>query len=259
MRMAAVALLVLTATASAAEQAPSCDTPQACESQCKRGNAPSCATLGVFLLYTAHTGQRKGVALKAFERACAGQDAQGCEYAARMLADGSPRKDPQKARVHADRGCRLGSQKCCELAAVILAAAPTPLEYRDGPPAACGKGQECSRSCDADDGHACHLLGLYRAAGLEGSPIDPQGSRTALLRGCSLGDAEACNSAASFAHFGQGGERDDELSLELRLRACDLGLAAACSMAAGESSAKKRAVALRARACRLSASECATR
>jgi TPR repeat protein len=256
MRLAAAVLLALAAARASAEQAPSCDTPQACEAQCRKGNAASCSTLGVFLLYTAQTEQRKGVALKAFERACAGQNEQGCEYAARMLADKSPRRDPQKARAHAERGCRLGSQKCCELAAIILAAAPAPREYSDGPAAACGKAAECAKKCDADDGHACHLLGLYRSGGLEGAPVDLPRARSALLRACSLGDADACDSAAALAQHGQGGEKDAELSLELRRRGCDLGRAAACSKAADQMPQEPRAAALRKRACKLNAREC---
>ena len=255
------ALVALCASfAASAEPQPSCDTPQACEALCKKGEAPACGTLGMFLLYTANTPQRRAVALKAFLRACDGSEPTGCEYAARMLADGANAKDPQRARTLADRGCRLGGQKACALAAVILAARPTDKPFDDAPNTVCDEVKDCTKKCDADLPHACHMLGLYHSFALQGAVIDVPRARTMLLRSCELNDAEACHAAAALLHFGQGGPADEELSAELRIRGCDLGLADACSKAAEQlgqlKKDPKRAKALLKRACKLRPSDC---
>ena len=159
---------------------------------CDKGDAPSCAGLGVLHELGAGVPRDRMRALSLYDKACQESDALGCAYKAFLLGAGRGIKQDEAGAAEAAKsavpglgaGCDRGEAKHCVALAALL-----------------GKTEESraaqleQQACDAGEPTGCTNLGVRTLLGA-GVFKDAKKAATLLDQGCKGGDPSGCTDLA---------------------------------------------------------------
>lgn len=192
-------------TRTAGEAAHECDPTnvQECVTQCKRGSAQACDSLG----YLAATGTRgvsqdMGQAAQLFAASCKGEFANGCLNFGTVLESGQGvAKDERMAAVSYLRACQLGSAKGCSyLGRLYYAGRGVPEDYRKAI-------SLFAKGCEGGDKEGCNDAGFMALAGM-GVSRNEKLAALMVKRACDGGVAMGCANFGYVSEFGKGVPRD---------------------------------------------------
>ncbi len=185
-----------------------------CVAQCDKGDAVSCAHLGVLKVKKNEVADAKALFSKACE-AGVGRGCNGLGVIATRGLDGTP--DPATGVQRYRQACEQGYANACHNVAFQL-------QQGEGVPKDVAGAKEIyDRGCDGGLGVSCHNLGVLV------QPDDPKRAAELYTRGCQGGYAGACGNLAQLYAEGKGVPNDPKRAAELRKQACAGGIATACS------------------------------
>jgi hypothetical protein len=190
-----------------------------CKAQCDRGDAGSCANLGLMF------DQGQGVkpdplrAAQLFENACEAGNAPACgRRGAMFLAGSGPGVDEGRAREFLRRGCSGGSMAACTRLG--------DLDRKTG--LAVNVQAMFERACRGGDGDGCANYGLIFGRG-EGVPADHAKAVTYYTLGCDQDSLLGCTLLGEAYEKGEGVTADGARAAGIYRRACDGGYADGCN------------------------------
>jgi TPR repeat protein len=190
-----------------------------CKAQCDRGDAGSCANLG--LMFDLGQGVKPDAsrAAQLFETACEAGNAPACGRRGEMFLAGSgPGVDAGRAREFLRRGCSGGWMAACTRLG--------DLERKTG--LAVNVLAMFERACRGGDGDGCASYGVIFGRGV-GIPADPMKAVTYYTLGCDQNSLLGCTLLGEAYEKGEGVTADGARAADIYRRACDGGYADGCN------------------------------
>ena len=193
------------------------DDPRECETQCEKGDAPSCDRLGSLIARGKLGAPDEASILAAYGKSCSRGYANGCANLGVRLLYGKSR-DNDKALSALQRGCLMGSARSCEIVGELLL-----YGVNGRPKDPLGALRFFVKGCEGGDFTACTNAGfLYAGGGGSAVPRDDSKALEYGRRACYGGNSTACGNAGYKIELGQSVKADPKLALALYNRACRL-------------------------------------
>jgi len=186
-----------------------------CDELCQKGDTPACTSLALVHQLALETAPNTTYAARLFDKACAAGDGAACNDLGVLHGKGLGFPvDYDRAEalytVACDRGSVMG---CANLA--------TSRTWGDHPPDAVGRAVlAVTDACvSAAQPRACAALGAMQAKG-SAMPRDQKEAAATLDRGCTGGDASACEELGRAYLQGDGVAPSDDLAMRMFRKAC---------------------------------------
>lgn len=122
-----------------------CPDPEACRSECERGDGQRCRDWGVLLAVGDRVPRDLGLSTRAFRRACELGNMDACTMIGIALLTQGPRADVDRGRAYLERACERGTPAACTTLAVSHDNAGETDRAR----------AYLQRACDLGDSEAC--------------------------------------------------------------------------------------------------------
>ena len=211
---------------------------------CSLGDARACRLFGEITEEEGPPATAWPLAVEAYRRACNGHDAEGCGDLGRMVAFGrGTAANPAEAFPLLRTACGPEDEpSCAVLASVMLKSSPADPEALQVARASCdrGYGDSCLLAADASPNEpdsflrkACDLAeasGCLAVAWKLAEANDFGAARPMFMKGCTVGDDDACNSLAGLLLGGRMGPRDETEALRVAKIGCDAGGEKSCDL-----------------------------
>ncbi len=193
-RCVIVALLALTAHASAEPACKPTDGVAVCKRQCDQGSQDSCAVLGVMHLQGVAGKVDHAQAERLLERACTAKIALGCGALGSYY--GAVKKNWKRARTLLEQGCAMGDALSCEsIGGIINGANPTLPPPKDLGLAARESFPFYKRACDLGSANGCGFAAVFIVEKLVAGTAKE--ALELYMKACSRGMAIACRQGAA--------------------------------------------------------------
>ena len=240
---------------------------------CEKGHAFACALVGFHQQDGVGTAWAPDKAIASYEKACAGGAGVGCYNLATMYSGGHgvmadrARSDAYKAKARAawqaacdgpeprwctnfayllreedakgnrERALAL-DQRSCDAKVLVGCTEAVRDRFALGRIGATAMVNELDKLCRAGEPTACMAAGGALVSGSQGVTADPVRGMALVVRGCEIGDAQACAAAGVEHATGQLVAQDQAAADRYLRQACEHGMGAACMWVARDAVAR---------------------
>ena len=191
----------------------------ACEKQCKAGDAASCSILGSMFWKGNGVDKDWEKSTAMHEKGCKAGSARSCRYAGRAYRTGQGAdKDAKTAKGLLTSSCEAGDGLGCVELGQLFA------DNKDGDDAV----GMFRKACYGGEYEGCSHIGLMYWSGKGGLRKSPKLAVKFFEKGCKEGSPLACTKLADAKKAGKGTKKDKDGAAELYKKTCNRGYEDAC-------------------------------